>query len=131
MKDETLDRLLGAALAEAQSQGVAVTISIVAGGGHLLALRRQQDSSFLGIESSKRKAVTASQLKTPTHVLSEIGQKLPELQKAFDKDHNILTIAGGFPIVADGVVIGGLGIAGGDFNQDKVIGESALRALVK
>ena len=129
MKQDLINRIINAALAEADNLKIAITISLVDLGGHLTALRRTENGSFFGIEVSKKKAITASQLKMPTHVLADIGQKIPDLQKAFDKDLNILTLAGGFPIVIDGVLVGGLGISGGDFNQDKTIGEKALQAI--
>ncbi len=130
MRRELVDKMINAALAEADSLKIAITISLVDMGGHLIALRRTENCGFFGIEVSKKKAVTASQLKMPTHILADIGQKVPELQKAFDKDSNILTIAGGFPIFIDSVLVGGLGISGGDFNQDKMIGEKALQAIL-
>ena len=129
MKQDLIDGIINAALAEADNLKIAITISLVDLGGHLTALRRTENCSFFGIEVSKKKAITASQLKMPTHVLADIGKKVPDLQKAFDKDLNILAIAGGFPIVIDGILVGGLGISGGDFNQDKIIGEKALQAI--
>ena len=47
-----------------------------------------------------------------------------------DKDTKVLTLAGGFPIVQNGAIVGGLGISGGDFIQDKTIGEKALTAIL-
>ncbi len=99
-------------------------------GGHLIALHRMDGCSFFGIDVSQKKAVTSSQLKAPTHILADIVQKVPELQKAFDKNLSILTIAGGFPITQSGQIIGGIGISGGDFNQDKTVGEKAIQSLL-
>ena len=36
---------------------------------------------------------------------------------------------GGFPIVHDGKVIGGVGISGGNGTQDKAVGAAALKAF--
>ena len=128
MTEETINTILTTALNEAKALKIPITVSIVDLGGHLMALQRMEGCSFFGIEVSRKKAVTAAQLKTPTHILSDITQKIPELQKAFDKNADILTIAGGFPIFQNGQVIGGLGISGGDFNQDKLIAEKAVAA---
>ncbi len=129
MQQEWIEILLQAALTKAQELNLPVTVSIVDMGGHWLALRRLEGASFFGVEISKKKAVTASQFKAPTHVLNDLGRKIPDLQSAFDKDDNVLTLAGGFPIVRDGKIIGGLGVSGGDFNQDKSVGEAAIGAL--
>lgn len=130
MTRELIDKLISLALLKATNQNIAVTVSIVDLGGHLIALHRMDGCSFFGIDISQKKAITSSQLKAPTHVLADITQKVPELQKAFEKNFLILTIAGGFPIIQNGQVIGGLGISGGDFNQDKIIGEKAIQSLL-
>ena len=130
MTKHLIDKLISTAIDEATKLNVAITISIVDLGGHLVALYRMDGCSFFGIDASQKKAVTASQLKTPTHILSDITQKIPELQKAFDKNLSVLTIAGGFPITQKGQIIGGLGISGGDFDQDKKIGEKAIASLL-
>ena len=131
MKSDAVEILLAAALAEATVLKVNITVAVVDTGGHLLGLRRSENCSFFALEASQKKAVTASQLNMPTHLLAEIGEKIPALQKAFDKDPKVLTLPGGFPVVLAGTVMGGLGIAGGDFAQDKAIGEKALAALSK
>lgn len=131
MNDDLIEKLIVAALAEAANQNVAITVAIVDLGGHLIALRRMNGCSFFAVEASRKKAVTASQLKAPTHVLSEIGQKMPELQQAFQANHEILTLPGGLPIHKAGEIVGGLGIAGGDFNQDKSVAEKTIQILNK
>lgn len=129
MNQEHIEKMLVAALTEAASQSIPIAVAIVDNGGHLVAFRRTEGCSFFGIEASRNKAITASQLKTPTHILAEIAQKVPELQAALSKNPLVLTLVGGFPIIQSGVTIGGLGVSGGDFIQDKTIGEKALQAI--
>ncbi|MBP7752974.1 MAG: heme-binding protein [Veillonella sp.] len=40
----------------------------------------------------------------------------------------VTAIGGGFPIVKNGVFLGGLGISGGTTAQDMAVGHGALRA---
>ncbi len=129
MTEELINKLISISIAEAKALKILITISIVDMGGHLTALQRMDGASFFSIDVSQKKAVTASQLKAPTPILQDITQKMPELEKAFAKNLSILAIAGGFPIMQNGKIIGGLGITGGDFNQDKTIGEKAILAL--
>jgi len=131
MTEQTIALLISNALTEAKRQAIAVTISIVDTGGHLIALQRMEGCSFFALEASQKKAVTASQLKSPTHILADIGQKIPQLQQAFDKNPAILILPGGFPLFLEGKLIGGLGVAGGDFEQDKTVGEAACNFLNK
>lgn len=129
MSQDILQRIIQTALDEATRLGINITISVVDMGGHLIALQRMKGCGFLALDSSLKKAVTASQLNSPTHVLAEIEQKMPALQRAFDKDAHILTLPGGFPIVISGETVGGLGVAGGNFEQDKLVAQKAAQAL--
>jgi len=126
MNQDLIDRLLTAGLAAAAECNVAVTLSIVDTGGHLRAVVRQAECSYFALESSRKKAITASQLKIPTHVVGSLSQQFPALQAAFTANPDILSLPGGVPIRVDGQVVGGLGVGGGDFAQDQQIAEAAV-----
>ncbi len=129
MKEEFLSQLIQAALLAATAQRVPVTVAIVDAGGHLRALHRQQECSFFALEASRKKAVTASQLKIPSKIVGELSQKFPALQASFAANPEVLGLPGGLPIQLDGRVVGGLGIAGGNFEQDQLIAEAALAVI--
>ncbi|MFD2934771.1 GlcG/HbpS family heme-binding protein [Spirosoma flavum] len=129
MTQELIDQVVKAASQEASTQGVLVTITIVDTGGHIRAVLRQKDCSYFALESSRQKAVTSSQLRLPSHVIGEIAQKFPLLQASFTTNPVISGLPGGFPIVCGNEVVGGLGIAGGNFEQDQSIGSKALANL--
>ena len=61
---------------------------------------------------------------------AEVFNHLFALYGTIDSKGKVLTLAGGFPIVQNGAIVGGLGISGGDFVQDKTIGEKALTAIL-
>ena len=128
MNQLLIDQLLAAGLAAAEQVRVPVTISIVDFGGHLRAVSRQAECSYFALESSRTKAVTASQFKLPTNVVGSIGQQFPQLQASFATNSDISGLPGGLPIRVGGQVVGGLGVAGGDFTQDQQIAEAALAA---
>ena len=109
--------------------GIPATVTIVDSGGHLRAVIRQAECSYFSLESSRKKAVTASQLKIPSSVVGSIGQQFPLLQTAFAANTEITGLPGGVPIRVNGQVVGGLGAAGGDFSQDQQIAEAALAAV--
>ncbi|MBA3923626.1 MAG: heme-binding protein [Nostocaceae cyanobacterium] len=128
MPQELIDTLIQAALEEAQRQQIPITVSIVDSGGHLRALMRMEECSYFAIDMSRKKAVSSSQLKQPTHMISEIAQKIPIIQASFNTNPEIVLLAGGLPILFQGKVVGGIGISGGNFNQDRDIAEKALLA---
>ena len=131
MEQAQVSKLMQAALEEAARQGVPITVAVVDDGGHLRGLMRQEGCSYFAIDVSRRKALTASQLKMPTHVLGEVAQKFPALQSSFASNPDIETLPGGVPVIREGRVLGGLGVAGGNFGQDQSIAEKAIKMAVE
>jgi len=128
MTNSFIQTVLAAAQHEADQQQVAITVTVVDIGGHVRAVVRQEECSYFGLESSRQKAVTASQLRLPSHVVGDLGQQFPALQASFAANPAISGLPGGFPLVIDGAVVGGVGIAGGNFEQDRAIGAAATAA---
>ncbi len=125
--------MLAAAIAKAEEFGIAVTVAIVDAGGHMLVLERMDGGRFHTVHSSTTKAVTASSNKRPTTTKGAQGQELDTL-------HAIgLSLAagagrwtameGGFPILVDGECVGGIGVSGGDWQQDEDIVKAAVSVV--
>lgn len=125
--------MLSAAVSRAEDFGIAVTVAIVDAGGHLIVLERMDGGRFHTVYSSTTKAVTAASNKRPTTTRGAQGQDL-------DTVHAIgLSLAagperwtameGGYPITVDGECVGGIGISGGDWQQDEDIAHAALAAV--
>ena len=129
MNHDLVLQLTQAAHQEAQRQGVPITVSLVDTGGHVQAVLRDEACSYFALESSRQKAVTASQLRLPSHMVSELSQKFPALAVAFAGNAEVSGLPGGVPIRWQGAVVGGLGVAGGNFEQDRLIAEAALATL--
>ncbi|MGW4652185.1 GlcG/HbpS family heme-binding protein [Kitasatospora sp. NPDC004289] len=125
------ETLVAAARAAAEAAGVAVSITVLDAGGHLLAYRRDDRAVLISGETSTRKAYTALQLNAPTADLVDLVK--PEgpfhsLTTALDRP--LLFIAGGVPVHdRDGHLIGALGVGGGAPAQDHAFATTALAAL--
>ncbi|MEM6676760.1 MAG: heme-binding protein [Pseudomonadota bacterium] len=63
------------------------------------------------IETSSRKAITAASRRVATAVIEAENEHEPTLGAVFN-EIGLITLSGGVPILYDGVVIGGIGIAG-------------------
>lgn len=126
--------MIAAAKAKAQEIGVPETIAIVDAGGYLIALERMNDARITGPEIAIAKGFTAAGHKRSTHLFNTApkGPALPSneaygIQMMFPGRFAIFV--GGFPIVVNGQVIGGVGISGGNGEQDIAVGVAALVAL--
>ncbi len=117
--------LVRAAADAATEMGVPQCISVVDEGCNLLAFLRMDGSRVLAIDSSRHKAETAAATGKPT---GGMGADL-ELKLAIATHARMTNLKGGMPIIADGQVIGGIGIGSGTGDQDREIAIKALAVV--
>jgi glc operon protein GlcG len=121
------------AIAKAREAGIAIAVAIADAGGHLVVLERMDGGRFHTVHSATTKAVCAASNRRPTSAQGAQAQPL-------DVAHAIgLALAagperwtameGGFPIVAVGECIGGIGVSGGDWETDARIARAAVEAI--
>jgi uncharacterized protein GlcG (DUF336 family) len=126
--------LLQAAEQKAREIGVAETICVSDDGGHPIALHRMTEARITGVEIATAKAFTAAGHRRATHRFNQSpsGPALPG-NEAFGihamHSGRFAIFVGGFPIEVDGAVVGGIGISGGNGEQDTAVGTAALEAF--
>ncbi|MBC2865860.1 GlcG/HbpS family heme-binding protein [Streptomyces mexicanus] len=121
------EALIAAARRAAEAAGVPVSITVLDGGGHLLAFRRDDRAVLISGETSTRKAYTALQLDAATADLVDAvqpGGLFHTLPTALDRP--LLFIAGGVPVRRDGRLIGAIGVGGGTPEQDHSFAVAAV-----
>jgi len=106
-----------------------VTVLAVDHGGHLIALYRTDYAAFASIEAARRKAVAAACFQMPTAAQHHMFENDPLVMVAAMASGDLLIVPGGFPLILDNVCVGGVGIAGGHYREDQMLGEKALLAL--
>lgn len=125
--------MIEAARVAAEEADVLETICIVDDGGYVIAMDRMDGARITGPEIATAKAFTASGHKRSTHLFNQPGGPASTTGEAFGihvmMPGKFAIFVGGFPIVVDGEVIGGVGISGGNGEQDTIVGTAALRAL--
>ncbi|MBL0147983.1 MAG: heme-binding protein [Ideonella sp.] len=126
--------MVAAALQRAQAIGVLESVCIVDDGGYPILLERMDGARITGPQIAWNKAFTAAGHKRSTHLFNQTpnGPALPGneafgIQMSFEGRFAIFV--GGFPIVVDGEVVGGVGLSGGNGEQDTQCGLAALQAL--
>ncbi|HKC96287.1 MAG TPA: heme-binding protein [Nitrospira sp.] len=101
-----------AAMEACKKDGYRVSVSIVDRAGVLRTMARGDGAGPHTVESSRKKAYTASSLRRPTSELAELITKVPALQALREMNENILMLGGGLPIEIGGEVVGGIGVGG-------------------
>jgi len=126
--------MVEAAIAKSEEIGVKETVCVVDEGGFPIALERMDGARITGPQIAWNKAFTAAGHKRSTHLFTTApnGPALPGneafgIQLSFEG--RFAAFVGGFPIVIDDEVVGGIGLSGGNGEQDTKAGLAGLQAL--
>ena len=120
--------VMAAAESEAAKNNWAVVISIIDSGGNIVMLHRHNDVQLSSIEISQGKAKTALMFKRPSKVLDDaISSGGAGLRFLALKD--IVPLEGGLPIVADGKIVGAIGVSGVLSSQDSQVARAGADGL--
>jgi uncharacterized protein GlcG (DUF336 family) len=126
--------MAAAAIRKAEEIKVLETVCIADDGGYPIVLERMDRARITGPQIAWNKAFTAAGHKRSTHLFNQPpnGPALPGneafgIQLSFEG--RFAVFVGGFPVVVDGEVVGGIGLSGGNGEQDTACGLAALQAL--
>lgn len=122
------DRIMAAALEYAAANSApGASIAIVDDGGHLVLLRRIDNTMPATPPIATGKARTAAIFRTPTARFETI---IREGRTPMLNIDGFTPMRGGIPIVVDGVVIGGIGVSGAaSAEQDEEIAIAGVAVL--
>lgn len=113
------------ALNIADGIGIKVSVSVVDRSMNLIAFAKANGATPHSTETSRKKANTAASTGKATGWMSaEIAITLP-----LGSDNKLTNIGGGMPLMFEGKLVGGLGIAGGTVEQDKEVVLKTIRAI--
>jgi len=125
--------MVEAAERRAADLGVAETICVCDDGGYAIALHRMDGARITGVDIALAKAFTAAGHQRPTHAFNQPGGPALPGGEAFGihamHPGRFAIFVGGFPIRVDGQVVGGIGVSGGNGEQDTAVAEAALIAF--
>jgi glc operon protein GlcG len=112
-------QLMAAAEAEAKKRNWKMNIAVVDTNGELVMFERMEGAQIASVPISANKARTAARYRRETRLFFN----------AFEAGHGyvatldpmLVASPGGFPLVENGKIIGGIGCSGGTGDQDAVI----------
>jgi uncharacterized protein GlcG (DUF336 family) len=105
-------KAIQASIDACNKDGYRVSVSIVDRAGVLRAMARADGAGPHTVDSSKKKAYTASSLRRSTTDLAELINKVPTLQALREVNDQMLMLGGGLPIEIGGEIVGGIGVGG-------------------
>lgn len=120
--------ILHAAEKHAAAIGVPQCIAVVDEGGHLLAFSRMDGARIGSIPIALTKAVSAATRKRPT-AQEAGGDVLGSIRLALAAGGDLTGIGGGLPILADGHVVGAIGVSSGTVDEDTAVAQAGIDAF--
>ncbi|HWU95322.1 MAG TPA: heme-binding protein [Sphingomonas sp.] len=123
--DEAL-RLIRKGMAESAAKELKMAFAVVEPSGELVAFARMDDVPYASIRLAQQKARTSARLRMATASLEErvLGGRSVLLSS-----DEVLAIGGGVPIIANGRVVGALGVSGGTAAEDAAIAAASLEGF--
>ena len=127
---EQADCVQRAAWAKASEIGIAVSVVVLDAGANMKTFSRM-DGAWLGsVDVAVKKARTSVLFESETQAVWEVSK--PEAQAhglELTNDH-LVTFAGGIPLKApDGLLLGAVGVSGGQVAQDYEVAQAAIAAF--
>ncbi len=122
--------MIGIALKEADALGIPMAFVVVDAFGYTVSAQRMESARFIGVDIAYGKAYTAAAFAEPTHVRAAKAKELLQFTSSLAAMTSGRYIAqdGGFPLIRDGVLVGGIGASGGVGEEDDAVLLPALKA---
>ena len=120
-------KIIAAAETEATANHWLVTIAVVDDGGHLLGLQRMDGAAPMTAHVAPAKAHTAALGRRETKIFEDMinGGRTAFLSAPTVQG----MLEGGVPVLADGQVVGAVGVSGVKSDQDVQIAKAGIAAL--
>jgi glc operon protein GlcG len=109
LTNDAARQIAAAAIRAAAESQYHITVAITDDGGHLLYLERMDDANASSVDTSTAKAVAAVLYQQPT---KNFADRLKQGETLVLKLAGAMPVEGGFPLIVDGKVIGGIGVGG-------------------
>jgi glc operon protein GlcG len=125
---------IAAVTTEAGRRAIGIVVALAAPSGDLIALARMDDVPPLAAESAMRKCRTVAMTWQTTEAFAaSLKGDLETEPEYFHGMHHVgplMTIGGGVPVVADGALLGIIGVSGATTPDDIALAELGAAAAV-
>ncbi|QJY51087.1 heme-binding protein [Pseudonocardia broussonetiae] len=128
LSQEGADELVRAVIAAARTSALPVSVAVHDAAANLLAFVRMDGAPELTIGIAQNKAYSSAAFGAATHQLHELIKEDEPLRLGIVHTPRLVTFGGGYPVVADGRIVGAVGVSGGHYTQDTAVAEEALKA---
>ena len=124
------DTMISAATSRAAAMAVAVTVVVVDESGVVKSMTRMDGAPLVSVQTGINKAYAAAAIGMPPDDFYSAIEADGAAVASFATRPGLALVAGGLPVVVDGQVAGGVGVAGAMTGaEDRSIAEAAVAAV--
>jgi uncharacterized protein GlcG (DUF336 family) len=125
-------RIVDAVVDAARSMRVPMSVAVVDGGDVLVAFQRMDGAELVTEQLARDKAYSALVNRMPTGDLAAYAEPGGEFYGYESlSGGRMVVFAGGLPLERSGVLVGAVGVSGGDASQDAAAAEAGSAAFSK
>lgn len=130
LSTEAIETLLRAGIARARALDIRVHIAIADSAAEIVGFLSCEGAPRLAATTARHKAFTAVNTGMSTADWKAYTDSIPaDEQKIIDKVEGYIAADGGYPILENGLVLGGVGVSGADQERDAEVARVAIAAL--
>ena len=127
LTEQEVEKIMAASVAEAKKNKLNVAVAVTDDGGHLLALKRLDNTPPIASHIAPDKARTASLGQRSSKVYEDM---INDGRTAFVTASSLQSsLAGGEPILVDGMCIGAVGVSGVKPHEDVQVALAGVAVL--
>lgn len=127
LSDEMCDKLCATAHKKSKELGIDISFAIADQYGLPRVFRRYGEALVLSITLVPGKAYTSAVTQCKTKDVASAAAEGASLMGIQTNDPRITLVAGGYPLFADGKIVGAIGVGGGTEAQDCEIAEYVVK----
>ena len=114
-----------AAMAQAGKMNRKMSIAVVEPTGELVYFRKMDGAPYSSTDLARGKAVTSAKFRRPSRAFQEQINKGNQYFLTF----NVVAAPGGLVLVADGKLVGAIGVSGGTGDEDEEVAKAGVELL--
>lgn len=127
---DAIERLLTASLARARALEIRVHVAVYDAAAELVGFVSCEGAPRIAATTARHKGFTAVATGMPTKDWAAYVASIPaDERRIIDGIEGYIAADGGYPIVEDGQVLGGIGVSGADQARDADVALAAIAAL--
>ena len=123
--------IMAAAEEKSREIGVDMDIAITDDSGSLLMFHRMDNARITSIDVAISKAFTAAAARRSTRAYGDVSQPGgPAFGIHVSNQGRFMVVAGGLPLFVDEQIVGGVGCSSGHPDQDEIVAQAGIDALL-